>query len=320
MAEVMAVAFVANGPLHYLDPGDERYRVGEWVLFPTSSGSEVCRVVWAPEHVDAEGFVDLPVCEGRASASDLARDERNKTLRAQAEAVARELIARHELSMKLVGVDLVDRSDEYDLLTVIYYTAPERVDFRALLSDLARSLRSRIDLRQVGARDATRISGGIGSCGRELCCSTFLTDFEPVSTRLAKAQGLPPNPLQISGACGRLMCCLKYEQPMYTDFLRQAPAMGAEVSTPDGHGVVVGHSVPGNSVSVRTEQGETVRCPLESVCHKAEGRRTRRAALLKRKNPGDQSHPAPTASAEGQRRRLPRPGRPRQDTPREETT
>lgn len=311
----MAVAFVANGQLHYLDPGEQRYRVGDWVLHPTSAGPEVCRVVWAPEEVDAEGFVGLPVCEGLASPEDVARDAENRRIRAEAEVVARALVLQHELPMKIVGVDYLDRGIEFDHLVVIYYTSPERVDFRALLGDLARSLRSRIDLRQVGARDATRISGGVGSCGRELCCSTFLTDFEPVSQRLARVQGLPTNPLQISGACGRLMCCLKYEAPMYTDFLQQAPAIGAEVTSPAGDGVVIGHSVPGNSVTVRTPDGEVVRCPLESVCSKSQGRKERSASLLKRREPaeggvGETAKQTATSKTESTGRRLPLPSLP----------
>ena len=114
-----------------------------------------------------------------------------------------------------------------------------------MVGELARSLQARIDLRQVGARDAARLVNGLGSCGRELCCATFLTNLEPVSLRMAKAQDLPANPLRISGACGRLMCCLKYEHPLYVEFARNAPAIGSKVTTDEGDGVVVGHSVPG---------------------------------------------------------------------------
>ena len=228
MARVMAVSFTTYGRLYYLDPGAVTYAIGDRVLHPTEAGPEVATVVWAPEQVDSEKLTGLPLCPGPAIEADLVRG----------------LVERHQLAMKVVGVDLDDRSPEFGTLVAVYYTAPHRVDFRALLSDLARSLRSRIDLRQIGARDAARISGGLGSCGRELCCATFLTDFEPVSVRLARAQDLPANPLQIAGACGRLMCCLKYEHPLYVDFAARAPAVGAAVTTPDGDGVVVGHNVP----------------------------------------------------------------------------
>ncbi|MCG6568244.1 regulatory iron-sulfur-containing complex subunit RicT [Tessaracoccus sp. ZS01] len=280
MTRVMAVAFERHGQLHYLDPGEHDYTVGDWVRYPTADGVEVAQCVWAPEHVEfADG--DLPRCAGPASKADMERDERNRLLRANANTVARELIAKRQLPMKVVGIDFLDRSAEYDRVVAIYYTAPHRVDFRQLLGDLARALDARIDLRQIGSRDAARVLGGIGQCGRDLCCATFLEDFEPVSMRLAKVQGLPANPLQISGACGRLLCCLKYEHPLYVDFLRKAPSIGDEVTTDDGGGgVVVGHDVPSNAVTVRQPTGEVVRCPLESVCSTARARRERVAGKV----------------------------------------
>lgn len=310
MTQVMAVQFSPHGQLHYLDPGDERYRTGEAVLYPTEFGPEVCRVVWAPELIDAEGFGALPACAGRAQPDDLRRDRRNARLRAEALAVTRELVARHNLPMKLVGVDYIDRSDEFDQQVVVYYTAPIRVDFRALLGDLARTLQARIDLRQVGSRDATRISGGVGDCGRELCCSTFLDSFEPVSMRLAKAQGLTGNPLQIAGACGRLKCCLRYEQPLYTDFAERAPDLGARVLTPSGEGTVVAHSVPLDAVSVRTADGEVSLCPLASVCPVVGRDPAPRRTLLRRRHEGDPDPDGETRPRPGPRR-LPLPIRPR---------
>ena len=128
-------------------------------------------------------------------------------------------------------------------------------------------MNGKVELRQLSARDEARLTGGIGSCGRELCCATFLVDFEPVSLRMAKDQELPLNPLRISGACGRLMCCLKYEHPMYQDFAEQAPSVGERVDTPDGEGTVVGHNVPGEKVVVRmSADGRRTACALASVC------------------------------------------------------
>jgi cell fate regulator YaaT (PSP1 superfamily) len=151
--------------------------------------------------------------------------------------------------------------------TTIYFTAPHRVDFRALVRDLSATMNGRVELRQLSARDEARLTGGIGSCGRELCCSTFLVDFEPVSVRMAKDQDLPLNPLRISGACGRLMCCLKYEHPLYQDFAAEAPAVGSEIETPEGEGTVVGHNVPGEQVVVRmAADGRRTACALASVC------------------------------------------------------
>ncbi len=265
MSTVMAVTFVRHGRLYYVDPGDVDARVGDRVLVPTEGGPEVATVVWASEDVD-EVMTSLPVCVGLAAAADLERDAANARRKAEVELIAKALIGDHGLPMKLVGVDVIDRSAEYGSLVAIYYTAPHRVDFRALLGDLARSLKSRIDLRQVGSRDAARLIGGIGSCGRDLCCSTFLDTFEPISKRFVRGQELVNNPLQIQGQCGRLKCCLAYERPLYEDFDRRAPAPGTAVDTPDGPGVVVARSMPTESVTVRTSSGELRGCALASVC------------------------------------------------------
>jgi cell fate regulator YaaT (PSP1 superfamily) len=149
----------------------------------------------------------------------------------------------------------------------VYFSAPQRVDFRGLVRDLTTKLHARIELRQIGPRDEARLQGGIGPCGRDLCCATFLKDFEPVSVRMAKDQDLPVNPLRIAGACGRLMCCLKYEHPLYQDFHATAPRRGEAVETPDGPGVVVGHNVPSDTVIVKmAEDGRRTACPKASVC------------------------------------------------------
>jgi cell fate regulator YaaT (PSP1 superfamily) len=269
MARVMAVSFERYGRLYYLDPGEQTYRVGEHVLVPTESGSEVAECVWAPEWVDDSetGYVDLPVCAGPAAAHDLDRDATNRRRRAEAKLVAKKLIKKNDLPMKVVGVDYIDSGADFDRLIVIYFNAPYRVDFRALVSELARSLRARIDLRQVGSRDAARLIGGLGNCGRDLCCATFLKDFEPVSLRMARVQDLPPNPMKISGACGRLMCCLKYEHPLYVEFAREAPAVGETVSTEDGDAVVIAHQVPADALLVRVNAtGATMSCSRAGGC------------------------------------------------------
>src|SRR3954451_25051908 len=268
MARVMAVSFERYGRLYYLDLADREYAVGDRVLVPTESGPEVAECVWAPEWVgDDAGFADLPVCAGPAEQAHVERDAENRRKRAQAKLVAKKLIRAGNLPMKVVGIDFIDSGDTYDELTVIYFTAPHRVDFRSLVGELARALRTRIDLRQVGSRDAARLTGGLGSCGRDLCCATFLKDFEPVSLRMAKVQDLPPNPLKISGACGRLMCCLKYEHPLYAEFARTAPAIGEQVALEDGDGVVAGYQVPADSVVIRMSGNGTTRsCSLAAAC------------------------------------------------------
>lgn len=265
--QVMAVTFEKHGQLHYVDPAGHRINVGDHVLVPTEEGPEVAQCVWAPEGVLQGDFGELPACVGLASAADLARDKVNRKFRSQARVVVNRLVREHELPMKIVGIDYVDRHKEYHREVVVYFTAPHRVDFRLLVRDLVKALQARIDLRQIGARDATRITGGIGNCGRDLCCSTHLTRFEPVSMRLAKDQDLPSNPLRVQGACGRLMCCLKYEHPLYQDFVKKAPTIGSRVKTPEGEGKVIGHSVPSDSVVVRVDgTGEVTRCPQADVC------------------------------------------------------
>ena len=150
---------------------------------------------------------------------------------------------------------------------MVYFSAPHRVDFRALVRDLGGRLRARVELRQIGPGDEARLQGGIGPCGRDLCCATFLKDFEPVSVRMAKDQELPVNPLRIAGACGRLMCCLKYEHPLYQEFRKDAPPVGAAVTSPAGPGTVVGHNVPSDTVVVKlAADGRACACPKASVC------------------------------------------------------
>jgi cell fate regulator YaaT (PSP1 superfamily) len=197
-------------------------------------------------------------------------------VRAAARVAARRLIREHDLPMKVVGVDVTGNGDK----TLIYFTAPHRVDFRALIRDLGATLKCRVELRQLSARDEARLTGGIGSCGRELCCATFLVDFEPVSVRMAKDQDLPLNPLRISGACGRLMCCLKYEHPLYQSASNTAP-IGEEVETPEGIGTVVGHDVPRESVVVRmAADGSVSKCALASVCSSRKAYEARNGDVL----------------------------------------
>ncbi len=263
----MAVSFARYGRLYYVDPGDDDYAVGDAVLVPTNDGNEVATVVWPPTVVP-DDIGAIPMCGGRAGDGDLARDARNRDKRTAVRDAARRLVAEHELPMKVVAVDVVDTRDDIDLLTIVYFTAPHRVDFRELVRRLAGEVRARVELRQVGARDEARLQGGIGPCGRDLCCATFLTDFEPVSARLAKDQDLPLNPLKIAGACGKLMCCLAYEHPLYTDFKRSAPRIGETVSTEAGlSGQVVGYNVPAGAVIVRdADSGRRCACPKADVC------------------------------------------------------
>ncbi|MEV4252450.1 regulatory iron-sulfur-containing complex subunit RicT [Spirillospora sp. NPDC049652] len=258
---VMAVSFTRYGRLYYLDPGPHEPKVGDRVLVPTDAGPEVAECVWAPQWVSEE-IGGLPVCAGLAGEEHLSRDDANRRRRAEGRAIAKRLIRKHELPMKVIGVDYLDTDNVFK----IYFSAPHRVDFRALVRDLARNIRARVELRQVGPRDEARLQGGIGPCGRDLCCATFLKDFEPVSVRMAKEQDLPVNPLRIAGACGRLMCCLKYEHPLYVQAHERMPRLGSRVETPEGSGQVVGRNVPSDTVTVRLTSGGRCSCPSASVC------------------------------------------------------
>jgi cell fate regulator YaaT (PSP1 superfamily) len=258
---ICAVVFQRQGRLYYADPGEFTPRVGDHVLYPTDAGAEVAEVMWAPQWV-SEDVGGLPILVGMAGERDVDAAEVSRKKRARARVAARRLVREHELPMKISGVDHVTETNQ----TTIYFTAPHRIDFRALVRDLSATLDGRVELRQLSARDEARLTGGIGSCGRELCCSTFLVDFEPVSVRMAKDQDLPPNPLRISGACGRLMCCLKYEHPLYQHASNSHPD-GERVETPDGEGTVVGRNVPAEEVVVRMDAtGRTSACALASVC------------------------------------------------------
>ncbi len=264
---MMAVSFTRSGRLYYLDPGVHTPRVGDRVLFPTSTSSEVCEVVWGPEWV-AEEIGGLPVCAGPAGDAEVTRDAANKRRRAEIQVAAQRLIREHKLPMKVSAVDWADVGHESGRATAtVYFRATTRVDFRQLVRDLANTLNCKVVLTQLSPRDDARVQGGIGSCGRDTCCSTFLVDFDAVTVRMARDQDLPANPMKISGACGRLMCCLKYEHPLYDDFKATTPAVGERVETPEGEGRVVAHDVPRDQVVIRLDAGgKRSACDRASVC------------------------------------------------------
>ncbi|HEV7656118.1 MAG TPA: regulatory iron-sulfur-containing complex subunit RicT [Mycobacteriales bacterium] len=262
MGMVCAVSFERYGRLYYFDPGPYSPAIGDKVLIPTDDGPEVAECVWAPQWV-SEDTMGMPVLVGVAQQADIDRDALIRKRKAAARVAAKRLVREHKLPMKVVGVDHVPDTNR----TTIYFSAPHRVDFRGLVRDLGATLSCRVELRQLSPRDEARVQGGIGSCGRDLCCATFLKDFEPVSIRMAKDQDLPLNPLRISGACGRLLCCLKYEHPLYVKAHETVPPRGSEVDTPEGPGRVVEINVPSETVKVRLRDGgRACSCSFESVC------------------------------------------------------
>ena len=235
MAVVIGVRFKEVGKIYYFDPDQKDYSLGELVIVETARGVECGTVAIANKEVADESIVKpLKKVVRSANKEDLRRMEENRQKEKRAYRICQEKINANKLEMKLVGVEYTfDRGK-----ILFYFTADGRIDFRELVKDLASVFRTRIELRQIGVRDEAKMLGGLGICGRPFCCSSFLGEFQPVSIKMAKEQGLSLNPTKISGTCGRLMCCLKYEQPAYEELLRTTPKVGAVVNTPDGRGVV----------------------------------------------------------------------------------
>lgn len=235
MAVVIGVRFKEVGKIYYFDPDQKDYSLGELVIVETARGVECGTVAIANKEVADESIVKpLKKVVRSANKEDLRRMEENRQKEKRAYRICQEKINANKLEMKLVGVEYAFDNSKI----LFYFTADGRVDFRELVKDLASVFRTRIELRQIGVRDEAKMLGGLGICGRPFCCSSFLGEFQPVSIKMAKEQGLSLNPTKISGTCGRLMCCLKYEQPAYEELLRTTPKVGAVVNTPDGRGVV----------------------------------------------------------------------------------
>lgn len=236
MTEVIGVRFKEVGKIYYFDPDSTPLKVGDYVIVETARGIECGQVAMANRNIDDKDIVHpLKKMLRKANDEDLTILKENKKKEKHAFEVCEQKIAQHGLNMKLVDVEYTLDNNKI----LFYFTADGRVDFRSLVKDLASVFRTRIELRQIGVRDEAKMLGGIGVCGRPFCCSSFLGEFQPVSIKMAKEQGLSLSPVKISGTCGRLMCCLKYEQEAYTDLLKKTPKVGAIVNTPDGKGIVV---------------------------------------------------------------------------------
>ncbi|PSL27106.1 cell fate regulator YaaT (PSP1 superfamily) [Planomicrobium soli] len=263
MYNVIGVRFKKAGKIYYFDPGEFVIEKDDYVIVETTRGVEYGKVV-VPVKSVGENDVVLPLKQVVRVANDRDRQqvEENRTEAARAFEQGTEKIEEHRLDMKLVDVEYTfDRNK-----VIFYFTAEGRVDFRNLVKDLASIFRTRIELRQIGVRDEAKMLGGIGPCGRMLCCSTFLGDFEPVSIKMAKDQNLSLNPSKISGLCGRLMCCLKYENDEYETAKKEMPDVGTHVSTPDGAGRVVGMNILERVLKIRlVEQEQTLEYTLDEI-------------------------------------------------------
>jgi cell fate regulator YaaT (PSP1 superfamily) len=253
--DVVGVRFKNAGKIYYFDPGDLLIQKNDFVIVETVRGVEYGKVVIARKQV-GEHDVVLPLKKvvRIADQKDRMIVEENKQAAQEAYKVCNEKVNEHQLDMKLVDVEYTfDRNK-----IIFYFTADGRVDFRDLVKDLAAIFRTRIELRQIGVRDEAKMLGGIGPCGRMLCCSTFLGDFDPVSIKMAKDQNLSLNPTKISGLCGRLMCCLKYENDEYEAAKEQLPDLGEMIDTPLGTGKVVGLNILERVLQVELKEQERV--------------------------------------------------------------
>lgn len=253
MAAIIGVRFKNAGKLYYFDPGKLWPAAGDFVIVETARGLEYGQVITGVRQVE-DDMIASPLKQvvriGNAQDAQHALD--NERFEREAYSVCQHKIEEHKLDMKLVGVE-----QTFDNTKILFYfTANGRVDFRSLVKDLASVFHTRIELRQIGVRDEAKMLGGLGPCGRAICCGSFLGDFQPVSIKMAKEQSLSLNPTKISGVCGRLMCCLKFEEDHYEATRKRMPRMGKEVETPDGFGTVVDLNVLKETVTVRVNKND----------------------------------------------------------------
>lgn len=268
MMTIVGVALRQAGRVYYFDAENLKLAVGNKVVVETTRGQEFGEVVSQPGELGAEEQI-LPLKRviRVATRDDEAQDKKNHVREREAYKVCQEKIEKHKLPMKLITSEYIFDGSKM----IFYFSAEGRVDFRELVKDLASTYRTRIELRQIGVRDEAKLIGGLGPCGRDLCCKMFLNDFEPVSIKMAKEQDLPLNPIKISGICGRLMCCLKYECETYECFKKKAPRYGKVVDTPEGKGKVVGYNVPMERVIVELENARRVEVPLDEANSQGSG-------------------------------------------------
>ncbi len=253
MIRIVGVRFKENGKVYHFDPADLPLSVGMHVVVETARGLEYGEVSVPVTDIPDDKLVSpLKKVVRIATPADTRQVETNRKKEKEAFSICLEKIEKHKLEMKLIHAEYSFDGNKI----LFYFTANGRVDFRELVKDLAGVFRTRIELRQVGVRDEAKLMGGLCVCGRPLCCSTFLSDFQPVSIKMAKEQGLSLNPTKISGTCGRLMCCLKYEQDSYEELQKITPPVGALVKTPRGNGTVITVALLSGKLRVRLEGSE----------------------------------------------------------------
>ena len=255
MTEIISVKFKENGRAYSFDPAGIKAEQGEYVIVETQNGTEIGTVSAANHEVAKDAIVKpLKKVIRKATEKDMARREDNKRKEKEAFGICEELILAHKLDMKLVEVEYSFDANKI----VFFFTSDGRVDFRELVKDLASRFHTRIELRQIGVRDEAKMLGGLGICGRPYCCKQFLNDFQPVSIKMATEQGLSLNPTKISGSCGRLMCCLKYEQDAYEYLNSLTPSVGSTVKTPEGNAVVTEVNLITGYLTVRLSDSDSL--------------------------------------------------------------
>ncbi len=262
MDQLVGVRFKRIGTVSYFDPAGLELDIDDQVVAEGTHGPALGRVVITPKQVLATELTEplKPVLR-KATAEDLKQAEELKNREKEALAQCAELVAKHDLPMKLLTAEYTLDGNHL----TIYFSAEKRVDFRALLKELGAAVRCRVELRQIGARDAARCIGGLGKCGRPLCCTTYLSKFEPISVKMARDQDLPLNPERLSGACGRLLCCLGYEHEQYRAMKQMLPSVGRTVDTSHGKAKVISCNLLKETVTVELESEATVELPLDQI-------------------------------------------------------
>ena len=290
MVKIIGVQFQKNGKLYYFDPNGLETSVGDYVIVDTARGQDLGEIVMGCREINEESWTaPLKKLIRIATEQDIQHSRDNRSKEKEAFSICQKKIAEHKLEMKLVSVEYAFDNSKI----LFFFTANGRVDFRSLVKDLASIFKMRIELRQIGVRDEAKILGGLGPCGRSICCGTFLDQFQPVSIKMAKEQNLSLNPTKISGVCGRLMCCLKYEQDNYEQARKKMPKVGKEVSTPDGTGPVTDLNIVKETVFVRLTNGDSSEIreyPLDSITRLAEPA-SRNESENKRKNDREMNEP-----------------------------
>ena len=264
MATIVGIRFQMNGKTYNYDTNGLEVKPDDYVVADTPRGADLGQVVIGGRTVEDQEEVQFRKIIRIATEKDLQTSAENRAKEKEAFTICQKKIAEHQLDMKLVSVEYTFDNSK----VLFYFTANGRVDFRSLVKDLASVFKMRIELRQIGVRDEARMIGGLGPCGRQICCGAFLDEFQPVSIKMAKEQNLSLNPTKISGVCGRLMCCLKYEQDHYEQTRKMMPRMGREVITPDGTGTVCDLNIVKETVFVRIVNGDSSEIkeyPLEKI-------------------------------------------------------